>query len=296
MINLEGLRAWGGLAGAPLEEAGVVVAGIAYDGSAVYRKGAAAAPSRVRQLSAVMPPVTESGRLLAGLRIHDLGDLNVTPDIEHGWRQVTDRLLEAPRDALLTVVGGDHCATIPILAAQARRHPGLAVAWIDAHPDLCDLSRGSHWTCGCALRRGLEAASIEARSAAIVGGRDFDPEEIDFIHANEMLLLTSERVAEDPAAAGRKVAEWAARRPLHLSFDIDFLDPAYAPGTEIPSAGGATTRQALTLLAAIAAESRLVGLDVAEVSPPADSADITSLAALKVIFEFWGRAWRPPTL
>ena len=68
MINLEGLRAWGGLAGAPLEEAGVVVAGIAYDGSAVYRKGAAAAPSRVRQLSAVMPPVTESGWLCNGER------------------------------------------------------------------------------------------------------------------------------------------------------------------------------------------------------------------------------------
>jgi agmatinase len=106
-------------------------------------------------------------------------------------------------------------------------------------------------------------------------------------------LLTAAEVAEDPAAAGRKVAAWAGARPLHVSFDIDFLDPAYAPGTEIPSAGGLTTRQALTLLAAIAAGSSLVGLDVAEVSPPADTADITSLAALKIIFEFWG--WKLPT-
>jgi arginase family enzyme len=105
-----------------------------------------------------------------------------------------------------------------------------------------------------------------------------------------MLLLTAAQVAEDVRAAGRKVSAWAAGRPLHLSFDIDFLDPAYAPGTEIPSAGGFTTRQALDLLAAIAAGSTLVGLDVAEVSPPADSSDITSLAALKLLFEFWGYA------
>ena len=295
MINLEGLRTWAGLAGASLEDADVVVAGIPYDGSAVYRKGAAAAPGRVRRLSAVMPPVTESGRLLTGLRVHDLGDLPVGPDIEHGWPDVTTRLLAAPARSVVTVIGGDHCSTIPILAAQARRHPGLAVLWVDAHPDLCDSSRGSRWSCGCALRRGLEAAGMEAGSAAIVGGRDFDPEELDFIRANDMLLLTAAQVADDPRLAGRRIVDWAARRPLHVSFDIDFLDPAYAPGTEIPSAGGPSTRQALSLLAEIADGSRLVGLDVAEVSPPADSADITSLAALKLIFEFWGWAWKPPT-
>jgi arginase family enzyme len=80
-----------------------------------------------------------------------------------------------------------------------------------------------------------------------------------------------------------------------VSFDIDVLDPAFAPGTEIASAGGLSTRQALDLLASVAAGSRLVGFDVMEVSPPLDQSDITSLAALKLIFEFWGMAWKPRT-
>jgi agmatinase len=288
MINLEGLRMWGGLAGFSLHDADVVVAGIAYDGSAVYRKGAAAAPARIRRLSAVMPPVTETGNLLTQLRLHDLGDLHLDGGVERGWQEVADRLAQVPERALLTVLGGDHCSTIPIVSAQARRHPGLAVVWIDAHPDLCDFSRGGRWTCGCALRRALEVACMEPASAAIIGGRDFDPEEIEFVGNNGMFSLTSAQVAEDVRAAGRAVAEWAAGRPLHISFDIDFLDPAYAPGTEIPSAGGFSTRQALDLLHAIAGGSNLVGFDIAEVSPPFDCSDITSLAALKLLFEFWG--------
>jgi arginase family enzyme len=242
-----------------------------------------------------MPPVTETGSLLSGLCVHDLGDLDLGGDVEHGWEHAADRLAKIPERAVLTVLGGDHCSTIAVLAAQARRHPGLAVAWIDAHPDLCDFSRGGRWTCGCALRRGLEVAGLEPSAAAIIGGRDFDPEEIEFVEANGMLLLTAAQVAEDVRAAGRGVATWAAGRPLHLSFDVDFLDPAYAPGTEIPSAGGFSTRQSLDLLRAIAVNSVLVGLDIAEVSPPADQSDITSLAALKLLFEFWGMAWKPPT-
>jgi agmatinase len=287
MINLEGLRMWGGLGGAALENADAVVVGIAYDGSAGYRKGAAAAPGRIRQLSAVMPPVTETGKLLT-LRLHDLGDLDLGGDVERGWPDAADRLANVPQQALLTVLGGDHCSTIPILAAQARRHAGLAVVWVDAHPDLCDFSRGGRWTCGCALRRALEVAQLDPSSAAVVGGRDFDPEEVEFMTGNGMLSLTSAQVAEDVRAAGRAVAAWAAGRPLHISFDIDFLDPAYAPGTEIPSAGGFSTRQALDLLRAVAGASNVVGFDIAEVSPPADNSDITSLAALKLLFEFWG--------
>ena len=293
-MDLGGLQPWGGLAGASLAEADVVIAGISYDGSAVYRKGAAQAPARIRGLSPVMPPVTEDGRPLVGMSIHDLGDLDPGPEIELGWRGVADRLAKLPPAALLTVMGGDHCSTIPVLAAQARRHPGLKVLWIDAHPDLCDFSRGGGWTCGCALRRALEVAGLPAASAGVAGGRDYDLEELDFMRDNEMLLIGAPRLASEPAACGAEVARWAAGSPLHLSFDIDVLDPAAAPGTEIPSPGGLTTRQALDFIRAISEGAHLVGLDVAEVAPPADHNDISSLAALKVMFEFWGRAWKPP--
>ncbi|HVD02501.1 MAG TPA: arginase family protein [Candidatus Dormibacteraeota bacterium] len=292
-MNLTGLQPWAGLAGATLADAEVAIGGISYDGSAVYRKGAAEAPARIRALSPVMPPVTEAGRRLIGLAVHDLGDLDVGPDIESGWRPVADRLASIPSRTLLTMVGGDHCATIPIVAAQARRHDGLHLVWVDAHPDLCDFSRGSSWSCGCALRRALEVAGLPPGAAAIAGGRDYDVEELEFIQDNGMLLIGVADLARQPGVVGERVARWAGGAPLHVSFDIDVLDPSAAPGTEIPSPGGVTTRQALDFLAALAGGANLVGLDVAEVSPPVDSNDITSLAALKLIFEFWGLAWKP---
>jgi agmatinase len=289
-INLDGLKPWAGLAGNPLETADVVVAGIPYDGSAVYRKGAALAPMRIRALSPVMPPVTEDARPLEGLKVHDMGDLDAGPDIERGWSQVADQLAAIPPSALLTVLGGDHCTAISTLAAQARRHPDLAVLWVDAHPDLNDFSRGGRWTCGCAMRRALEVSSIGPARVVIAGGRDYDPEELEFIRARGMLLVSASELAGDSGSA-RMVADALDGKSLHVTFDIDALDPAFAPGTEIPSSGGLSTRQALDFLRIATAGSKLVGIDVVEVSPPLDHQDITTLAALKLIFEFWGMFW-----
>jgi agmatinase len=290
-VNIDGLRPWAGLAAtASQEPADIVVAGIPYDGSAVYRKGAAIAPRLIRQLSSVMPPVTEDGRVMRGCHVKDIGDLDVGREIETGWFTVADRLADVAPESFLTVLGGDHCTAISTLSAQMRRHPGLYVLWVDAHPDLCDFSRGGHWTCGCALRRALEASGIEPPRVVIAGGRDFDPEELEFIRSNEILLVTAAEIARDPARAAEKIAERLQGASVHISFDIDVLDPAFAPGTEIPSAGGLSSRQALELLRAATAESTVVGFDVVEVSPPFDSSDITTLAALKMIFEVWGLA------
>jgi len=285
-MNLDGLRPWAGLVGGTPPD--VVVAGIAYDGSAVYRKGAALAPQRIRELSAAMPPVTEEGHLLTGLHVQDIGDLDPGHDIEAGWMTVMQRLAAVPTESFLTVLGGDHCTAISTLSAQMRRHPGLHVLWVDAHPDLCDFSRGGRWTCGCALRRALEASGIEPSRVVIAGGRDYDPEELDFIAKNGVLLVSAVEIARDLPAAARKIAARLAGQKVHVSFDIDALDPAFAPGTEIPSAGGLSSRQALELLRGATERSRLVGFDVVEVSPPFDNGDITTLAALKMIFEVWG--------
>ncbi|MEO8744668.1 MAG: arginase family protein [Candidatus Dormiibacterota bacterium] len=287
-MNLDGLQPWGGLAGYEPGSADVVVAGIAYDGSAVYRKGAALAPARIRSLSAAMPPVTEDGKLLTGLRVSDLGNLDAGADIEAGWSKVAERLSQVAADVMLTVLGGDHCTVIATLAAQARRNPDLAVLWVDAHPDLCDFSRGGRWTCGCALRRALDVSGIDPARVVIAGGRDYDPEELEFISANGILLVSAPELARDLAAGAKKIGDRLAGQKVHVSFDIDVLDPAFAPGTEIPSSGGLSTRQALDLLHAATQRATLVGLDIVEVSPPFDSGDITTFAALKLIFETWG--------
>jgi len=290
-VNLDGLRPWAGLVGGSPETSDVVVAGITYDGSAVYRKGAALAPQRIRSLSAAIPPVTEDGRLLTGLRVADIGDLDPGPDIEAGWSAVAERLSKVPSTAFLTVLGGDHCTFISTLAAQVKRHPGLALLWVDAHPDLCDFSRGGQWTCGCALRRALDVSGLDPARVVIAAGRDYDPEELEFIAAHGILLVSAHELAREPEGAAGKIAQRLAGQKVHISFDIDALDPAFAPGTEIPSAGGLSTRQAIDLLASATERATLVGLDVVEVSPPFDSGDITTFAALKLIFEVWGMAW-----
>jgi agmatinase len=287
-MNLEGLRPWGGLAGGSPESADVVVAGIAYDGSAVYRKGAALAPQRIRSLSAAMPPVAEDGRLLTGLQVADLGDLDAGTDIERGWSNVAERLSRVPTSALLTVLGGDHCTAIATLAAEVKRHPDVAVLWVDAHPDLCDFSRGGRWTCGCALRRALDVSGLDPARVIIAGGRDYDPEELEFIGANGLLLVSAQEIARNPTLSAEKIADRLAGQKVHVSFDIDVLDPAFAPGTEIPSSGGLSTREALDLLRTATERATIVGFDVVEVSPPFDSGDITTFAALKLIFEVWG--------
>jgi agmatinase len=289
VIDVTGLPVWGGLHAAPVERAGVVVAGIPYDRSAVYRGGAAEAPAAIRRLSAVMPPLDERGRRLDDLTLHDLGNLDLGPSVEHGWPAVADRLAAVPAGAFLTVLGGDHCAVIPVLVAQARRHADLAVLWVDAHPDLCDVSRGGRWTVGCALRRAIELGGLDPRSIVQVGCRDFDAEEVAYARASGLMVVTAAELAAEPVAAVSRVTRALQGRRLHVSFDIDVLDPAFAPGTEVPSPGGLTTREALRLLATATRLSRPVGLDVCEVSPPLDQAGATSLAALKVIFETWSR-------
>ena len=196
-----------------------------------------------------------------------------------------------PPSAFLTVLGGDHCTFISTLAAQVKRHPGLSLLWVDAHPDLCEFSRGGRWTCGCALRRALDVSGLDPGRVVIAGGRDYDPEELEFISAHGILLVSAQELAREPARSMARIADRLAGQEVHVSFDIDALDPAFAPGTEIPSAGGLSTRQALDLLSSAAERATLIGLDVVEVSPPFDNGDITTFAALKLIFEVWGMAW-----
>src|SRR5437588_12329434 len=117
------------------------------------------------------------------------------------------RLAAVPSEAVPTVLGVDRRTAIPTLAAQMRRHPGLSVLWVDAHPDLCDFSRGGHWTCGCALRRALEASGIEPSRVAIAGGRDYEPEELEIIAANNMLLVYSCVLSRVPAGTVRHLSD-----------------------------------------------------------------------------------------
>lgn len=288
-MTLEGTHGlWGDLHRPDLspEQTDFTVIGIPFDGLASARKGAAVAPERVRFWSRHVTPFSEDRTRLEGMTVCDAGDISITHparDFELVARQVAN----LPR-GIPILLGGDHSVTIPIFQGQRQRFANqrLGLLWVDAHPDLCDEFDGSRLSHACTLRRGLEFG-IEQQDVCLVGLRSWEEQEIDLIENGHMHVFTARDVSElgmkSVAADVRKIL--ARCDAVHVSLDIDCLDPSAAPGTGIPEFGGLTSREVLTLIQSLQGLP-LVGLDVVEVAPPLDPSESTVFAALKIIMEF----------
>lgn len=261
------------------------VIGIPYDGLASARKGAALAPERLRYWSRHLTPFSEDRTRLKDMTICDLGDIKIT-DPASDFNMVRQRVATLPNMPIL--LGGDHSVTIPIFEGQRERYQNqrLGVLWVDAHPDLCDDFDGSKLSHACVLRRGLEFG-IEPHDVCMVGLRSWEDQEIDIIENGGVHVYTASDVAE---RGMRKVADSIRNilndcDAIHISLDIDCLDPAVAPGTGIPEFGGLTSRDVLTLFKSMQGLP-LVGLDVVEIAPPLDPSEATVFAGLKIIMEY----------
>jgi len=266
-------------------QADFTVIGVPYDGAACARKGAAQAPERIRFWSHHLTPYSEDRTRLEQVRICDLGDVEITDQIQ-GFDAIRQRIAALPNIPIL--LGGDHSVTIPVFQAQRERFAGrrLGVLWVDAHPDLCDVFTGSRLSHACVLRRGLEAG-IQPEDVCLVGLRSWEDQEIDLIEHGGLNVFTAADVAErGMKEVSREVHGLLARCDVvHVSVDIDSLDPAFAPGTGIPEAGGLTTRDVITLIQSLQGLP-LGGLDVVEVAPALDPSEATVFAALKIIMEY----------
>jgi agmatinase len=288
-FNTAGLRPWGGLKAPSAGQASDFrILGVPMEAGSLYRPGQALAPAHLRRLSAILPPVSERAELFDDVTVDDAGDLTLEPgDMGVNLDMVVAAIEKTPTGTLPIVLGGDHTTVSPTLVAQQRRHNGrLSILYIDAHPDLNDVSRQTRWSNGCALRRGLEIGEIDPKKVTLLGCRDYDWEEVEYIKRMGITLVAAadaHRIAD--SGLRERIEERIGSDALHISLDIDSLDPAYAPGTGIPAAGGLTSRQLLNFLYQLRG-LRLAGLDVDEVAPPLDSGEVTSLAALKFIFEF----------
>ena len=272
------------------------VIGIPFDGLASARKGAAQAPERIRFWSQHLTPFSEDRTRLKDIRVCDLGDIQIMhPESDpstlplvtrQGFELVYQKVATLPNIPIL--LGGDHSVTIPIFQGQRQRFADkrLGVLWVDAHPDLCDDFNGSRLSHACVLRRGIEFG-IHPEDICLVGLRSWEDQEIDLIENGGLHVYSSADVAElgmkSVAADVHKIL--ARCDAVHISLDIDCLDPAFAPGTGIPEAGGLTSREVIILLKSLQGLP-LVGLDVVEVSPPIDPTDATVFAALRIIMEF----------
>ena len=261
------------------------VIGIPYDGAACARKGAALGPERIRFWSTHLTPFSEDRTRLGDIRICDLGDIPITHQ-EADFERVRQKVATLPNMPIL--LGGDHSVTIPIFQGQLERYMGkrLGVLWVDAHPDLCDVFTGSKLSHACVLRRGLEFG-IQPEDVCLVGIRSWEYEEIALIENGGLNVFTAADVAErGMKAIAQEVKKILSRCDVvHISLDIDCLDPAFAPGTGIPDSGGLTSREVITLIKSMQGLP-LVGLDVVEVAPPIDPSEATIFAALKIIMEY----------
>ena len=290
-FNTAGLEPWGGLKRpAPGIRPDVRILGVPMDRGSLYRPGAAKAPAELRKLSAIFAPVSEHAELFDTVTVLDDGDVKLADgDMGVNVDAIAASIEKTPAGTLPIVLGGDHTTASPTLVAQQRRFNGhLSILYIDAHPDLNDSSRNTRWSNGCALRRGLELADIDPRKVTLLGCRDYDWEEVEYIRKMGVTLINA---ATAHRWTGNQLADEIGSRigsdALHISLDIDSLDPSIAPGTGVPSSGGLTSRELLDFLHQLRGV-RLAGLDVDEVAPPLDVGHVTSLAALKFIFEYLG--------
>ena len=261
------------------------ILGVPYDGAACARTGAALAPERLRFWSTHLTPFSEDRTRLGELRICDLGDIPIA-DQARDFDEVRKRVAALPNVPIL--LGGDHSISIPVFQAQRERYRNqrLGVLWVDAHPDLCDVFTGSKLSHACVLRRALEFG-IAPEDACMVGLRSWEDQEIELVETSGLNVYTAAMVAERgmKSVAASVHSKLSGCDAIHISLDIDCLDPAYAPGTGIPEAGGLTSREVITLIKSMQGLP-LVGLDVVEVSPPIDPAEATIFAALKIIMEY----------
>lgn len=282
---------WSGLSS---EDAGaeVGVLGVPFDRAVSYRAGAAFAPARMRELTSHMAPCAEEGPILH-LRVRDYGDVPIDLDWARYFEAVEARALEVLRQHPLALfLGGDHAVTIPLQRAFAQAvGENFGVVHFDSHTDLCDVYDGHRWSHACTERRALELPGLQPQHLVFVGIRSFVQEEWDFVQQNPAIACYTARQCSRQGievVAGQVVERLRGVPAVYFTLDIDGLDPAYAPGTGTPEGGGLSTRDLLELVRVLFRELPVRAMDVVEVSPPLDRADITSFAALKVIYEAWG--------
>jgi agmatinase len=266
------------------DRADAVVLGVPYDGGSSFRPGARFGPCAVREASRLVTGPDEET-----LRVRDGGDVDVAPYLAEAMEPAVEDGVTSvlTRGAVPVVVGGDHSVSLPLLRAVAKAHGPVGLVHFDAHPDTSAPRHDGARHHGTPFRRALEEGIVDAARMVQVGIRDrmTDAEPVRWARERGVTVITAGDVAEHGLrATAQHVRSVTGAAPLHVSFDIDCVDPAYAPGTGTPAPGGLSSREALALVAALAG-STVTSADVVEVCPSHDSDGITAILAATVLGE-----------
>ena len=269
----------------------VAVVGVPFDSGVSYRPGARFGPAHVRESSRLLRPYNPVQRIepFAAQQVVDAGDVPVNPfDIQHALREVQAAATDLTSGgARLVTIGGDHSIALPLLRAVAERHGPVAVVHFDAHLDTWDTYFGEPYTHGTPFRRASEEGVLDQSACVHVGIRGPLYSDRDLLEDQVLgFQVVGAEETEDIGWRGiaDRVRHRVGDRPVYVSVDIDVLDPAFAPGTGTPEAGGLTSRELLQVLRSFV-DLRLVGADIVEVAPAYDHAQITGVAAAHVAYE-----------
>ena len=272
-------------------EVDIALIGVPYDGAVEGRAGARHGPREIRNMSSMVRTIHHVTKInpFKLCTVADLGDVSFTnvyciedvhKDIENYYTKVFDA------GALPLSAGGDHSISLPILRVLGKETP-VGLIHIDAHTDTNDTEMGSKFSHGTPFRRAVEEGILDAHRTVQIGIRGAQDSEESWnfsIESGMRVIFMEEFSSLGVKGVIDQVLHVAGDGPTYISFDVDALDPAYAPGTGTPEIGGITTVEAQALLRGLSGLN-FIGADVVEVSPPFDPSGNTALVAATVMFE-----------
>ncbi|MBG6225821.1 agmatinase [Arthrobacter sp. CAN_A2] len=275
-----------------VDRADIAVVGVPFDSGVSYRPGARFGGNHIREASRLLRPYNPALDVspFERVQVADAGDMAVNPfNINEAIETVQQNALDLTADgARLVTLGGDHTIALPLLRAAAERAGSpVAMLHFDAHLDTWDTYFGAEYTHGTPFRRAVEEGILDTEAISHVGTRGplYGVRDLEDDRRFGFGIVTSSDVYRQGVdEVVDKLRQRIGDRPLYVSVDIDVLDPAHAPGTGTPEAGGITSRELLEILRGLRGLN-LVGADVVEVAPAYDHAELTGVAASHVAYD-----------
>ena len=274
-----------------IKDVDIGIIGVPWDSGTTNRPGPRHGPRQLRDASTMIRaqhPVSGI-RPYEKLNCADLGDVSINPaDIEDSMARITSfykKLIETGIKPL--TAGGDHLTSLPVLRALAEKAP-LGMIHFDSHTDLFhSYFDGTMFTHGTPFRRAVEENLLDPKRVIQIGirGTQYDSEDLDFANSVGIRVIKIDeffdRGIQDVMAEAREIV---GENETYISYDIDFIDPAFAPGTGTPEVGGPNSYEALKVVRELAGV-KIVGADMVEVSPPFDPSSNTAYLGVSVMFE-----------
>jgi guanidinopropionase len=267
----------------------VALFGIPYDGGVSYRPGARFAPTLVREVSSLGRGfhMTRAMSVFEKIKAADIGDCSVVPiDQAQTYEKIEAFVNQlVSKNKKFISVGGDHSTTLPVLRALNKKYGKLNFIHFDAHLDTYPAAWGCEYHHGAFARHAVEEGLVDPKNMIQIGIRGplAAGNDLDFVNKHQIKVVTVDDIRSGNLQDFLKTLP-KFTGPTYISYDIDCLDPAFAPGTGTPVPGGLTTYEVQKIMRALQVEN-VVGADIVEVSPPYDSSQITGLAAVDAMFE-----------